>query len=144
MAVALLFGQPVSMSKQVPVRVLIVDHHDALRRAIRNLLESRNEFEVSGEAKDGAQAVEKAAELKPDVVVLNIVMPVMDGFEAARKIRAVSPQSRIVILSSHKDQQLLEEAKNVGAVCYVPKSDAEHELIDAVKAAAGGESSALL
>jgi NarL family two-component system response regulator LiaR len=132
------------MSKPAPVRVLIIDHHDALRMAIRNLLESRKGFEVSGEAKDGAQGVEKAAELKPDVVVLNISMPVMDGFEAARKIRVVSPQSRIVILSSHKDQQLLEEAKNVDAVWYVPKSEAEHELIEAVRAAAGGESSALL
>ena len=126
------------------VRILIVDDHDALRRAIRGLLESRREFEICGEAKDGLEALEKVAELKPDVVVLNVIMPVMDGFEAARKIRAVSPQSRIVMLSSHKDQQLLEEARNVGAVCYVPKSDAERELIEAVKAAAEGESSAIL
>jgi two-component system, NarL family, response regulator LiaR len=69
---------------------------------------------------------------------------VMDGFEAARQIMAVSPHSRIVMLSSHTDKQLLEEARNVGAVCYVPKSDAESELIEAVKAAAGGESSALV
>jgi DNA-binding NarL/FixJ family response regulator len=132
------------MSKPLPLRILIVDHHDALRKAIRTLLESRKGFEVSGEAKDGAQAVEKAAELKPDVVVLNIIMPVMNGIDAARKIRVVSPQSRIVLLSSHKDQELLEEAKNVGAVCYVPKSEAEGELIDAVYAAANGHSSALL
>jgi DNA-binding NarL/FixJ family response regulator len=134
----------VNMSKQGPVRILIVDHHDALRRAIRSLLESLREFEICGEAKDGVDAVKKSAELKPDVVVLNIVMPVMDGFEAARKIRAVSPQSRMVILSSHKDQELLEEAKSVGAVWYVPKSEAGGELIEAIKAAAGGESSALL
>ena len=131
-----------NMSRRV--RILIVDDHDALRRAIRGLLESRREFEICGEAKDGLEALEKVAELKPDVVVLNVIMPVMDGFEAARKIRAVSPQSRIVMLSSHKDQQLLEEARNVGAVCYVPKSDAERELIEAVEAAAEGESSAIL
>jgi DNA-binding NarL/FixJ family response regulator len=75
---------------------------------------------------------------------LNIVMPVMNGFEAARKIMAASPHSRIVMLASHTDKQLLEEARNVRAVCYVPKSDAERELIEAVKAAARGESSALV
>jgi DNA-binding NarL/FixJ family response regulator len=132
------------MSEQRRARILIVDHHDALRTAIRSLLEPLREFEICGEAKDGADAVKKSAELKPDVVVLNILMPVMDGFEAARKIRAVSPRSQIVILSSHKDQQLLEEAKSVGAVCYVPELEAGHELIEAVKAAAVGESSALL
>jgi len=132
------------MSVQNLVRILIVDDHDGLRLAIRNLLECQRGFEICGEAKDGAAGVEKVAELKPDVVILNIVMPAMDGFEAARQIMAVSPHSRIVMLSSYKDKQLLEEARNVGAVCYVPKSDAEHELIEAVKAAARGESSALV
>ena len=132
------------MSAQNTVRILIVDDHDGLRLAIRNLLECQRGFEICGEAKDGAAGVEKVAALKPDVVILNIVMPVMDGFEAARQIMAVSPHSRIVMLSSHTDEQLLEEARNVGAICYVPKSDAEHELIEAVKAAARGESSALV
>lgn len=123
--------------KQKTVRILIVDDHVELRRAIRNLLESQKGFEVCGEAKDGVEAIQKANDLKPNVVVLNVVMPVMNGFETARKIREVSPQSRVVILSSYTDKQLLEEAKNVGAVCYVPKSDAGRELIEAVKAAAG-------
>lgn len=126
------------MEKRSPVRILIVDDHAELRRAIRNLLECQRGFEVCGEAKDGVEAVQKAEQVKPDVVVLNIVMPVMNGFEAARKIREISPQSRVVILSSYTDKQLLQEAKNVGAVCYVPKSDAERELIEAVKAAAAG------
>ena len=78
--------------------------------------------------------------MKPDVVILDIVMPLMNGFEAARKLKDVSPNSAIVILSSYKDQQMVEEAKNVGAVCYVPKSDAERELIDAVNAAAEWQS----
>jgi DNA-binding NarL/FixJ family response regulator len=128
-------------SKKGPVRILIVDDHAMLREAIRLLLESRREFHVCGEAEDGVQAIEKAAELKPDVVVLDIGMPKMDGFEAARKIKVVSPRSQIVILSSHKDNQFLEEARKVGAISYVPKEDAERELIDAVKAAANGESS---
>lgn len=130
-------------SKKGSVRILIVDDHAMLREAVRLLLESRSEFQVCGEAEDGAQAVEKAAELKPDVVVLDIGMPKMNGFEAARKIKVVSPRSQIVILSSHQDQQFLEEARKVGAICYVPKADAERELIDAVKAAARGESSAV-
>jgi two-component system, NarL family, response regulator LiaR len=132
------------MSKQKTVRILIVDDHEPLRRAIRILLESRSEFEVCGEAEDGLQAIDKSAELQPDVVILNIIMPLVDGFEAARKIRVVSPHSRIVILSSHTDQHLLQEARNVGAVCYVPKSEAGRELVAAVRAAAAGESSAIL
>lgn len=131
------------MSKQAPVRILIVDDHAVLRKAVRRLLESSSEFEVCGEAEDGPQAIKKAAELKPGVVILDIVMPMMNGFEAARKIKEVSPHSQIVILSSYKDKQLIEESRNVGAVCYVPKSDAERELIDAVKAAARGESSGI-
>jgi len=123
------------------VRILIVDDHAALRRAVRRLLESRSGFEVCGEAEDGPQAIEMAAEVRPDVVVLDIVMPRMNGFEAARKIKEISPQSQIVILSSYKDKQFMEESRNVGAVCYVPKSDAERELIGAVWAAARGESS---
>lgn len=131
------------MSKQAPVRILIVDDHAVLRKAVRRLLESSSEFEVCGEAENGPQAIKKAAELKPGVVILDIVMPMMNGFEAARKIKEVSPHSQIVILSSYKDKQLIEESRNVGAVCYVPKSDAERELIDAVKAAARGESSGI-
>lgn len=115
------------------IRILIADDHDALRGAVRNLFESRSEFEVCGEAKDGTQAVKKSAELSPDVVLLNVSMPIMNGFEAARKIRAASPRSRIVILSSYTDQQLLKEARSVGAFCYVATADAERELIEAVK-----------
>jgi DNA-binding NarL/FixJ family response regulator len=122
----------------MPVRILIADDHDALRTAIRDLLESRSEFKVCGEAKNGLQAVEKSAEIQPDVVILDVVMPMMNGFEAAQKIRTVSPDSRIVMLSAFTDERLLNEAKNVGAVCYVPKSDAARELIDAVQVAADG------
>jgi DNA-binding NarL/FixJ family response regulator len=129
---------PTPMPKQKPVRILIVDDHHELRRAIRNLLEGQRGFVVCGEAKDGVEAIQKSDELRPDVVVLNIIMPVMNGFEAARKIREVSPESRVVILSSYTDTQLLKEAHNVGAVCYVPKSDAERELIEAVNTAAEG------
>jgi DNA-binding NarL/FixJ family response regulator len=129
---------PTPMPKQKPVRILIVDDHHELRRAIRNLLECQRGFVVCGEAKDGVEAIQKSDELRPDVVVLNIVMPVMNGFEAARKIREVSPESRVVILSSYTDTQLLKEAHMVGAICYVPKSDAERELIEAVNTAAEG------
>jgi DNA-binding NarL/FixJ family response regulator len=133
-----------TMPKQGAVRILIVDDHAVLRKAVRRLLETRSEFEVCGEAENGLQAIKMAAESKPDVVILDIVMPMMNGFEAARKIMVVSPESRIVVLSSHKDKQLLEEARNVGAVCYVPKADAARELIDAVKAAARGRSSSAI
>ena len=121
---------------------MIADDHDALRTAIRNLLESRSGFKVCGEAKNGVQAIERSAEIKPDVVILDVIMPMMSGFEAARKIKTVS-DSRIVMLSAFSDERLLNEAKNVGAVCYVPKSEAARELIEAVQIAAEGRVSSM-
>jgi DNA-binding NarL/FixJ family response regulator len=120
------------------VRILIVDDHKGVRMSVRSLLECEQNFEVCGEAEDGAQGVNKAEELKPDVVVLNISMPVMSGVDAAPKIRRVSPHSKIVILSSHADHRLMQEARNVGAACYVLKGHAAQELVKAIYAAAEG------
>jgi len=124
----------------MPFRVLIVDDYPAIRRAVRSLLASRDDFEVCAEAENGAEGVERSAELKPDVVLLNISMPVMNGFEAARDIGVVSPRSRVVILSSETDKRLMEEARNVGAVSYVSKSDIDRDLIAAIEGAANGRS----
>jgi two-component system nitrate/nitrite response regulator NarL len=88
---------------------------------------------------DGVQAVEETKKLNPDVVVLNVTMPVMNGFEAARRIRTIKPESAIVILSSDADQRFVDEAKKIGVRAYVAKTKAGEALVKAVEAAIRGE-----
>jgi DNA-binding NarL/FixJ family response regulator len=121
------------------VRILIADDHPMIRRAVRSTLQEHTHFEVCGEAFDGAQAVEEAKKLKPDVVVLNVTMPVMNGFEAARKIKENVPESTIVILSSNADQRFVEEAQKIGVRAFVSKTKAGEALVKAVEAAVKGE-----
>ena len=121
------------------VRVLIADDHPVIRGMVRSTLQQHPEFEVCGEAADGAQAVEEAKKLKPDVVVLNVSMPILNGFEAAREIRATLPKSAIVILSSHADETFVREAKEIGVRAYVAKTKAGEALVQAVEAAVLGE-----
>ena len=121
------------------VRVLIADDHPVIRRMVRSTLQSYRHFEVCGEATDGAQAIEEAKKLKPDVVVLNISMPVLNGFEAATAIRTNLPDSAIVILSTNTDRRFIEEAKKIGVRAYVAKTKAGQELVKAVEAAVLGE-----
>ena len=121
------------------VRILIADDHPMIRRAVRSTLQDHPHFEVCGEAFDGAQAVEEAKKLKPDVVVLNVTMPVLNGCEAARKIKQTVPQSAIVILSSNADRRFVEEAKKIGVRAYVAKTRAGEALAKAVEAAVKGE-----
>src|ERR1700722_4508937 len=121
------------------VRILIADNHDVIRGMVRSTLQQHPEFEFCGEAADGAQAIEEAKKLKPDVVVLNVSMPVLNGFEAAREIKATLPGSAIVILSGNTDQQFIEEAKAIGIRAYVAKTKAGEALVKAVEAAMRGE-----
>jgi two-component system nitrate/nitrite response regulator NarL len=121
------------------VRVLIADDHPLIRKTVRSTLQAHPDFEVVGEAVDGATAIEEAKKLKPDVVILNITMPVKNGFEAAREIKMILPESAIVILSSNADQRFVEEAKRVGARAYVAKAKATEALVKAVEAAVRGE-----
>jgi DNA-binding NarL/FixJ family response regulator len=96
-------------------------------------------FEVVGEAGNGSEAVSMVALLKPDVVVLNVVMPKMSGFEAARQIHAQSPSVSIVILSTHKDAQFIAAARECGAAGYVEKQFAGTELVNAIDDTASGK-----
>ena len=121
------------------VRVLVADDHPVIRRMVRSVLQEHPNFEICGEAMDGAQAVEEAKKMKPDVVVLNVTMPVMNGFEAAREIKAILPQSAIVILSQKADLEFVEQAKKIGVRAYVAKSRAGEALVKAVEAAVMGE-----
>jgi DNA-binding NarL/FixJ family response regulator len=126
------------------VRILIADDHDVIRRMVREVLQTRPDFEVIGEATNGIDAVEQSRMLKPDVVLLNIVMPTLNGFDAAREINKTAPNSAIVILSTHKNEQFIEEAQRIAIDGYVEKSEAGHELTKAIDAALTDKSSFLV
>jgi DNA-binding NarL/FixJ family response regulator len=114
------------------IRILIADDEDTVRKMVRVLLESRADFEVCGEADNGAIAIDKARELKPDLVILDISMPGVDGFEAARIIRKLFPKIRILIFSVHNATQLMKEAQNIGVNGFVEKSESGQVLLKAI------------
>lgn len=116
------------------VRILIADDHTVVRAGLRALLESRAGWEVCGEAADGREAVEKATKLKPAVVVLDIGMPLLNGVEAARRIRKATPQTEILILTMHESEDLVQQVVEAGARGYILKDDADRILIAAVEA----------
>jgi len=115
------------------LRVLIADDHDVVRRGIKSLIESRPEWQVCDEARSGREAVTKAEEKKPDIVVLDISMPELNGLEAARRIRKVSPNSEILILSVHYSDQLIREIVDAGVRGFIVKSDSDRDLIIALE-----------
>lgn len=112
-------------------RILIADDNDAVRQMIRSLVESREDFQVCGEAADGMEAIDKAKQLKPDLVILDITMPRVDGFEAARVIRKFFPDIRILIFSVHKANQLMKELLETGVNGAIDKSES-HMLLQAI------------
>lgn len=113
------------------LRVLIADDHEAVRKGVCSILGSRKDLEVCGEAENGRDAVEKARELKPDIIVMDITMPLLSGFEAAREIRKMMSVP-ILILSMHESNQLIEEAKKIGVQGYVTKTQVASTLLLAV------------
>ena len=121
------------------IRVVFADDHPLIRKMIRSTIQKHSHIELVGEAENGAQAIEQAKKIKPDVVVLNITMPVLNGFEAAREIKKHVPESRIVILSTHADKHFVEEARKLGVRVFVAKSKAGEALVKAVEAAADGD-----
>ena len=134
---------PVAVAENIKTKrvlhILVADDHPTIMQMVKQILKGHPGFEVVGEARDGQQAVTLAEALKPDVVVVNITMPKMSGFEAARRIRSRLPDCAIVILSSHKDEQFIAEARKAGANGYVAKSDADRELVQAIESAVKGE-----
>jgi DNA-binding NarL/FixJ family response regulator len=116
------------------VRILVADDHEVVRRGVCALLEGHPGFEVCDEAVDGREAVEKAKRSLPDVVILDIGMPGLNGFDAARQIKKVSPASEVLILTMHESEQVIGEVLAAGARGYVLKSDAGRDLVTAVEA----------
>ena len=122
-------------NRKCPLKVLIVDDHEALRAGVRTVLESRG-IEVCGEAANGQEALAKAVQLQPDLVILDITMPVLDGFTAAREITKRLPGIGILLLSMHESSSMVNVAKSSGARGYVAKSEGIARLIKAVDAVA--------
>ena len=121
------------------IRVLVVDDFENWRRQVHSLLQARPEWQVIAEASDGSEAVQKAEDLKPDLILLDIGLPKLSGIEAARRIRHVSPSSKIVFLSQNSDLEFVRVALSTGALGYVQKIDAGRELLPAVAAVLQGK-----
>lgn len=123
-----------------PKRVLIADDHKIMREGLRSLLEERNpDFECVGEASDGQQAALMAEELHPDIVIMDIAMPNLNGIEATRKIKAESPETKVIVLSMHANRAYVLQVLQAGASGYLLKESAFDELTTALIAARKGE-----
>ncbi len=121
------------------IRIVLADDHAVLRSGLRALLNSEPDFEVVGEASNGREAVDLAQSLKPDVIVMDISMPVMDGMQAAEEIQRLGLASRLVMLTVHAEEDYLFQTLRLGASGYVLKSSADTELMEAIRMAHRGE-----
>jgi DNA-binding NarL/FixJ family response regulator len=120
-------------------RIFLADDHAIVRDGIRALLEKEKDFTVVGEAANGREAVEQAAKICPDVVVMDIAMPQLNGIEAARQLLLLQPRLRLVVLSMHSDKRFVAEMLRAGAVAYLQKSCAVRDLVAAIRAVLKGQ-----
>ncbi|SRR5260370_32931558 len=116
------------------IRILLVDDRPIVRHGLKTLLRAYPEWEVIDEAEDGLEAVEKAGRMKPDIVILDVSMPIMNGLEACRLIRKTAPKSEILIVTQHDSPQMMQEALGAGARGFVVKSNLVRDLRSAVVA----------
>jgi NarL family two-component system response regulator LiaR len=123
----------------MPIRVLIADDHAVVRQGLRMFLGTDPELEVVGEARDGAEALQMARRLQPDVVLMDLLMPVMDGVQATAAIRREAPGVEVVALTSVLEDAMVVDAVRAGAIGYLLKDTEAHELRRAIKAAAAGQ-----
>ena len=121
-------------AKMGTLRIMIADDHDLVRRGLKMLLDTRAGWKVCAEAQSGRDAVSMAEELHPDIAIIDISMPELNGLEAARKIKKISPNTEILILSMHHTDNLVREIIETGAKGYIIKSDSERSLVAAVEA----------
>src|SRR5882724_7770046 len=116
------------------LRILLADDHEIVRRGLRSLLEKREGWEVCGEASDGREAIEKALELKPDVVIVDIGMPNLNGLDTTRQLLQHDPHFKVIVLTITDSDEVVREALDAGARGFVLKSDAARDLVAAVEA----------
>ena len=124
----------------MPLRILVADDHDVMRIGIRELLGTRDGWEICAEARDGKDAVAKAEQLQPDIVILDVNMPEMNGLEVARRIRKKFPETEVLMISFDYSDYLIREIVAAGARGFVVKGDSERDLISAVEALANHRS----
>src|ERR1051325_8351106 len=122
------------------IKCLLVDDHTLFRQGVRRLLETESDFEVIGEAPDAGDAVEKARELRPDIVLMDIGMPGLSSFEAARQIRKNRPETKVLFLTMYEDEDYLVQCLEVGAAGYVLKDTPAPQLVTAIRDAFRGGS----
>lgn len=125
--------------RETPIRILIADDHTLVRSGLKLILSAQADFELVGEAADGEETVARARELQPDVLLLDIGMPGMNGVEAARAIRNELPGVRIIVLTMYDDEAYLQQFLQLGAAGYVMKQAADAELVAAIRAVQRGE-----
>ncbi|MCJ7537017.1 MAG: response regulator transcription factor [Anaerolineales bacterium] len=122
-----------------PIRVLLADDHTILREGIRALIEDQGDMEVVGEAENGQATVKMVAQLLPDVVVMDIAMPLLNGLEATRQIRRDFPQVKVLILTMHENEEYIRQVLTAGALGYVLKDAAARDLLGAIRTVYQGE-----
>jgi DNA-binding NarL/FixJ family response regulator len=120
------------------LRILVADDHELVRRGIRGLLRAQRGWRIIGEATNGREAVEKTNKLKPDVAIVDISMPDLDGLQATRRIREAAPGTSVVVLTMHESDQMVRRVLDAGALGYVLKSDLAAHLVKAVKDVSAG------
>ena len=121
------------------IRLMLVDDHDIVRTGLKSFLEIQAGLEVVAEASTGSEALSRAQETRPDVVIMDISMPEMDGIEATRRLKAILPECQVLALTVHEEKQFLFEMLAAGATGYVTKQAAADELVAAVRAVARGQ-----
>jgi NarL family two-component system response regulator LiaR len=122
-----------------PTTILIVDDHEVVRKGVRAYLETLPEFQVVGEATSGEEAIALVTEQVPDVVLMDLIMPGMDGVETTRRVKAISPRTQVVVLTSYHEDIHIFPALKAGAISYILKDMKMDKLVDALHRAAGGE-----
>ena len=129
--------QPALQNKAV--NILIADDHALFRQGLRRILESLNQVTVVGEASDGNEAVQLARETNPDIILMDVSMPHLNGLEATQRIKRILPDIRIILLTMYEDNFLQEDGMKIGASGYLPKKSVDKELFDAINIVSSGE-----
>jgi DNA-binding NarL/FixJ family response regulator len=127
-------AQAILEKAQKRIRVLIVDDHSVVRDGIRSILELQTDIDVVGHAENGREALEKVASLSPDVAIMDIMMPEMNGLEATKLIYEKHPQTRVVMLSQYDDEENILAAEQLGAFGFIPKRAASSQLVNGIRA----------
>jgi NarL family two-component system response regulator LiaR len=126
------------MEKTKPIRIMLVDDHAVVRSGLKTFIDVFDDLEFAGEACDGQEAIQKCAELQPDVVLMDLVMPELDGSEATKAIRSNWPDVQVVVLTSFKEDNLVQAALRAGAIGYLLKNTSADDLAAAIRLAAAG------